>query len=122
MVKSLTCIVAGSFIGCVRCPNAYHLSDKCMPAGCAPFTRHHCICPEHINREESANDPVGINFNECSIVRAPFALSSFYDKCVTNVQCAQGGLLTCCNSCPAAVHPECLYLEMQRKKVRLDKI
>ena len=87
--KSVVC--RGRMIRCVRCPTAYHISG-CLVAGCIPISSHLMVCAKHFLREKNKAHHTHVNVNWCFV-------------------CSIGGTLICCESCPAAFHPECISYE-----------
>lgn len=93
----LTCVVnktpisRGRQIRCVRCPTSYHLSG-CLVAGCMPITSHLMVCAKHFMPNKNKAHHSHVNVNWCFV-------------------CSIGGTLICCESCPAAFHPECISYE-----------
>lgn len=93
----VTCVVnklppsRGRLIRCVRCPTAYHLSG-CLVAGCMPITSHLMVCAKHFMPNKNKAHHSHVNVNWCFV-------------------CSIGGTLICCESCPAAFHPECISYE-----------
>ena len=72
---------------CVRCPSAYHQSEKCLPAGSFLIGGRNIICPKHfVARGKSLHRP--IHSNNCFV-------------------CNGGGELIICDGCPAAYHSSC---------------
>lgn len=72
---------------CVKCPATYHTDSTCIPAGSQILTSAHIICPRHA----SAKTDMTINVNWCFI-------------------CVSGGQMVCCETCPTAVHAQCLKI------------
>uniref|UniRef100_H9GDB3 Histone-lysine N-methyltransferase, H3 lysine-36 specific n=1 Tax=Anolis carolinensis TaxID=28377 RepID=H9GDB3_ANOCA len=83
----------GKMIRCVRCPIAYHASDACVAAGCAMITSSSIICTNHFTAKKGKSHHAHVNVSWCFV-------------------CSKGGSLLCCESCPAAFHPDCLNIEM----------
>ncbi|XP_063313745.1 histone-lysine N-methyltransferase NSD2 isoform X1 [Pelobates fuscus] len=83
----------GKLIRCVRCPVAYHGGEACVAAGCAMLTSSSIICTAHFAAKKGKSHHAHVNVNWCFI-------------------CSNGGSLLCCESCPAAFHPDCLNIEM----------
>ena len=90
-VTNKNSVTRGRMIRCVRCPTAYHLSG-CLVAGCIPISSHLMVCAKHFLREKSKAHHTHVNVNWCFV-------------------CSIGGTLICCESCPAAFHPECISYE-----------
>ncbi|XP_078717449.1 histone-lysine N-methyltransferase NSD2-like isoform X10 [Lampetra fluviatilis] len=76
---------------CVRCPVAYHTSDSCLAAGSKVLSPYSIVCSGHFAPNKRDNT-WHVNVNWCFL-------------------CSRGGCLLCCESCPAAFHPECLGME-----------
>ncbi|XP_005184274.2 nuclear receptor binding SET domain protein [Musca domestica] len=72
---------------CVKCPATYHTDSTCIPAGSQILTAAHIICPRH----SSPRHDMTINVNWCFI-------------------CVRGGQVVCCETCPTAVHAQCLKI------------
>ncbi|XP_078534736.1 histone-lysine N-methyltransferase NSD2 [Lissotriton helveticus] len=83
----------GKMMRCVRCPVAYHVGEGCMAAGCTVITSTSIICSGHFKTEKGNSHHVHVNVRWCFV-------------------CSKGGNLLCCESCPAAFHPDCLNIEM----------
>ncbi|KAL9982434.1 hypothetical protein ACROYT_G004474 [Oculina patagonica] len=90
-VTNKSSVARGRMIRCVRCPTAYHLSG-CLVAGCIPISSHFMVCAKHFLREKNKAHHTHVNVNWCFV-------------------CSIGGTLICCESCPAAFHPECISYE-----------
>lgn len=73
---------------CTRCPTAYH-AVTCVVAGCLPITPYHLVCKRHFLADKRKAHHSHVNVNWCFV-------------------CSIGGTLICCESCPAAFHPECI--------------
>ena len=73
---------------CTRCPVAYH-SSTCIVAGSLPITSQHLVCNRHFIADPKKAHHLHVNVNWCFV-------------------CSIGGTLICCESCPAAFHPECI--------------
>uniref|UniRef100_F7BG24 Histone-lysine N-methyltransferase NSD2 n=1 Tax=Ornithorhynchus anatinus TaxID=9258 RepID=F7BG24_ORNAN len=83
----------GKLMRCVRCPVAYHGGDGCMAAGCAVIASNNIICTNHFTARKGKSHHAHVNVSWCFV-------------------CSKGGSLLCCESCPAAFHPDCLNIEM----------
>ena len=81
----------GKLVRCVRCPTAYHQTG-CVVAGCIPVTSQTMVCAKHFWPTKSKAHHSHVNVNWCFV-------------------CSVGGTLICCESCPAAFHPECISYE-----------
>ncbi|XP_066089027.1 histone-lysine N-methyltransferase NSD2 isoform X1 [Saccopteryx bilineata] len=83
----------GKMMRCVRCPVAYHGGDACLAAGCVVVASHGIVCPSHFTARKGKRHHAHVNVSWCFV-------------------CSKGGSLLCCESCPAAFHPDCLNIEM----------
>ncbi|XP_070607547.1 histone-lysine N-methyltransferase NSD2 isoform X2 [Erythrolamprus reginae] len=83
----------GKMIRCVRCPVAYHAGDSCVAAGCAMLSSSSIVCTNHFTATKGKSHHSHVNVSWCFV-------------------CSKGGSLLCCESCPAAFHPDCLNIEM----------
>ncbi|XP_019381481.1 PREDICTED: histone-lysine N-methyltransferase NSD2 isoform X1 [Gavialis gangeticus] len=83
----------GKMIRCVRCPVAYHAGDICIAAGCAVIASNSIVCTNHFTAMKGKSHHAHVNVSWCFV-------------------CSKGGSLLCCESCPAAFHPDCLNIEM----------
>ncbi|XP_018083498.1 histone-lysine N-methyltransferase NSD2 isoform X2 [Xenopus laevis] len=83
----------GKMIRCVQCPVAYHGGESCVIAGCTVLTPTSIICSAHFAASKANSHHAHINVSWCFV-------------------CSNGGSLLCCESCPAAFHPDCLNIEM----------
>ncbi|XP_042841068.1 histone-lysine N-methyltransferase NSD2 isoform X1 [Panthera tigris] len=83
----------GKMMRCVRCPVAYHGGDACLAAGCSVIASHSIICTSHFTARKGKRHHAHVNVSWCFV-------------------CSKGGSLLCCESCPAAFHPDCLSIEM----------
>uniref|UniRef100_A0A670ZSH4 Histone-lysine N-methyltransferase NSD2 n=1 Tax=Pseudonaja textilis TaxID=8673 RepID=A0A670ZSH4_PSETE len=83
----------GKMIRCVRCPVAYHVGDNCVAAGCAMLSSSSIVCTNHFTATKGKSHHGHVNVSWCFV-------------------CSKGGSLLCCESCPAAFHPDCLNIEM----------
>ncbi|XP_053560192.1 histone-lysine N-methyltransferase NSD2 isoform X2 [Bombina bombina] len=86
-------ISKGKMIQCIRCPVAYHGGEACLAAGCAILTATSIVCTSHFSANKSNRHHEHVNVSWCFV-------------------CSKGGSLLCCESCPAAFHPDCLNIEM----------
>ncbi|XP_039694230.1 histone-lysine N-methyltransferase NSD2 isoform X1 [Pteropus medius] len=82
----------GKMMRCVRCPVAYHGGDACLAAGCAVLASHSMVCAGHFTARKGKRHHAHVNVSWCFV-------------------CSKGGSLLCCESCPAAFHPDCLGIE-----------
>jgi len=73
---------------CVRCPTAYHAS-RCLVAGCVQLTSSLMVCNRHFVPQKSKPHHTHYNVSWCFL-------------------CSTGGMLVCCDTCPAAFHPGCV--------------
>ncbi|XP_071982313.1 histone-lysine N-methyltransferase NSD2 [Engystomops pustulosus] len=85
--------IKGKLIRCVRCPVAYHGGDTCVSAGCTLLSPSSIICSAHFVAKKGKSHHAHVNVCWCFV-------------------CSKGGSLLCCESCPAAFHPDCLNIEM----------
>ncbi|KAI4892089.1 hypothetical protein NFI96_022395 [Prochilodus magdalenae] len=83
----------GKMIRCLRCPVAYHTGDLCVAAGSEMLTPTAIVCTNHFNPKKGYSHHSHVNVSWCFI-------------------CSKGGSLLCCESCPAAFHPDCLNIAM----------
>ncbi|XP_027006139.2 histone-lysine N-methyltransferase NSD2 [Tachysurus fulvidraco] len=83
----------GKMIRCLRCPVAYHSGDLCVAAGSETLTPTTMLCTNHFNPKKGYRHHTHVNVSWCFI-------------------CSKGGSLLCCESCPAAFHPDCLNITM----------
>ena len=72
-------------------PTAYHQAG-CVVAGCIPVTPQTMVCAKHFWPTKTKAHHSHVNVNWCFV-------------------CSIGGTLICCESCPAAFHPECISYE-----------
>ncbi|NXM33845.1 NSD2 methyltransferase, partial [Oxyruncus cristatus] len=86
-------ISKGRMMRCVRCPVAYHAGDVCIAAGCAVIASNSIVCTNHFTAMKGKSHHAHVNVSWCFV-------------------CSKGGSLLCCESCPAAFHPDCLNIEM----------
>ncbi|XP_056397227.1 LOW QUALITY PROTEIN: histone-lysine N-methyltransferase NSD2 [Hyla sarda] len=85
--------IKGKLIRCVRCPVSYHGGDSCIAAGCTLLSPSSIICSAHFVAKKGKTHHAHVNVCWCFV-------------------CSNGGSLLCCESCPAAFHPDCLNIEM----------
>ncbi|XP_042357025.1 histone-lysine N-methyltransferase NSD2 [Plectropomus leopardus] len=83
----------GRLMRCLRCPVAYHIGDLCVAAGSEMITNTAIICTNHFNAKKGYSHHSHVNVSWCFV-------------------CSKGGRLLCCESCPAAFHPDCLNIAM----------
>ncbi|XP_038160624.1 histone-lysine N-methyltransferase NSD2 [Cyprinodon tularosa] len=83
----------GRLMRCLRCPVAYHVGDLCVAAGSETITNSAIICTNHFNAKKGYSHHSHVNVSWCFV-------------------CSKGGQLLCCESCPAAFHPDCLNIAM----------
>ncbi|XP_073340595.1 histone-lysine N-methyltransferase NSD2 [Pagrus major] len=83
----------GRLMRCLRCPVAYHVGDLCVAAGSEMITNSAIICTNHFNAKKAYSHHSHVNVSWCFV-------------------CSKGGQLLCCESCPAAFHPDCLNIAM----------
>ena len=73
---------------CVRCPTAYH-TTSCLVAGCMQLTSTQMVCNKHFVARKNKPHHSHYNVSWCFV-------------------CSTGGMLVCCDTCPAAFHPGCV--------------
>ncbi|XP_055087178.1 histone-lysine N-methyltransferase NSD2 isoform X1 [Periophthalmus magnuspinnatus] len=83
----------GRLMRCLRCPVAYHVGDFCVAAGSETITNTALICTNHYHAKKNHSHHSHVNVSWCFV-------------------CSKGGQLLCCESCPAAFHPDCLNIAM----------
>ncbi|XP_039993675.1 histone-lysine N-methyltransferase NSD2 isoform X2 [Xiphias gladius] len=83
----------GRLMRCLRCPVAYHVGDPCVAAGSEMITNTAIICTNHFHAKKGYSHHSHVNVSWCFV-------------------CSKGGQLLCCESCPAAFHPDCLNIAM----------
>uniref|UniRef100_UPI0037E9A131 histone-lysine N-methyltransferase NSD2 n=1 Tax=Semicossyphus pulcher TaxID=241346 RepID=UPI0037E9A131 len=83
----------GRLMRCLRCPVAYHVGDQCVAAGSEMVTNSAFICTNHFHPKKGYSHHSHVNVSWCFV-------------------CSKGGQLLCCESCPAAFHPDCLNIAM----------
>uniref|UniRef100_A0A8C2KXQ4 Nuclear receptor binding SET domain protein 2 n=1 Tax=Cyprinus carpio TaxID=7962 RepID=A0A8C2KXQ4_CYPCA len=83
----------GKMMRCLRCPVAYHVGDLCVAAGSEMITSSAIVCTNHFQPKKGYSHHSHVNVSWCFI-------------------CSKGGRLLCCESCPAAFHPDCLNIAM----------
>ncbi|XP_059533444.1 histone-lysine N-methyltransferase NSD2 [Myotis daubentonii] len=83
----------GKMMRCLRCPVAYHGGDACLAAGCLVVSSHSIVCTAHFTARKGKRHHAHVNVSWCFV-------------------CSKGGSLLCCESCPAAFHPDCLSIDM----------
>ncbi|KAK7904576.1 hypothetical protein WMY93_017183 [Mugilogobius chulae] len=83
----------GRLMRCLRCPVAYHAGDVCVAAGSETITNSALICTNHYHAKKNHSHHNHVNVSWCFV-------------------CSKGGQLLCCESCPAAFHPDCLNIAM----------
>ena len=86
-----TTVAKGKLARCVRCPTAYHMAG-CLVAGCISISPYLMTCAKHFMPDKNKAHHSHVNVNWCFV-------------------CSIGGTLICCESCPAAFHPECISYE-----------
>ncbi|XP_077992011.1 histone-lysine N-methyltransferase NSD2-like isoform X2 [Glandiceps talaboti] len=79
----------GRLTRCVRCPTAYHAGDGCIAAGSIVLASNAIVCSKHFQPVKTQKHHSHVNVSWCFM-------------------CSKGGNLMCCESCPAAFHPECI--------------
>lgn len=83
----------GRLLRCLRCPVAYHTGDLCVAAGSEMITNTAIVCTNHFHAKKGYSHHSHVNVSWCFV-------------------CSKGGQLLCCESCPAAFHPDCLNIAM----------
>ncbi|XP_061781091.1 histone-lysine N-methyltransferase NSD2 [Nerophis lumbriciformis] len=83
----------GRLMRCLRCPVAYHVGDLCVAAGSEMVTNTAIVCTNHFHAKKGYSHHSHVNVSWCFV-------------------CSKGGQLLCCESCPAAFHPDCLNIAM----------
>uniref|UniRef100_A0A673XU33 Nuclear receptor binding SET domain protein 2 n=1 Tax=Salmo trutta TaxID=8032 RepID=A0A673XU33_SALTR len=83
----------GKLMRCLRCPVAYHTGEGCVAAGSEMLTPTTIICTNHFSPQKGYSHHSHVNVSWCFV-------------------CSKGGQLLCCESCPAAFHPDCLNIAM----------
>ncbi|XP_061599217.1 histone-lysine N-methyltransferase NSD2 [Cololabis saira] len=83
----------GRLMRCLRCPVAYHVGDLCVAAGSEMVTNTALVCTNHFSAKKGYSHHSHVNVSWCFV-------------------CSKGGQLLCCESCPAAFHPDCLNIAM----------
>ncbi|XP_051508116.1 histone-lysine N-methyltransferase NSD2-like isoform X2 [Myxocyprinus asiaticus] len=83
----------GKMMRCLRCPVAYHVGDLCVAAGSEMLSSNAIVCTNHFRAKKGYSHHSHVNVSWCFI-------------------CSKGGSLLCCESCPAAFHPDCLNIAM----------
>uniref|UniRef100_A0A8C8CGP3 Nuclear receptor binding SET domain protein 2 n=1 Tax=Oncorhynchus tshawytscha TaxID=74940 RepID=A0A8C8CGP3_ONCTS len=83
----------GKLMRCLRCPVAYHTGEVCVAAGSEMLTPTTIICTNHFSPKKGYSHHSHVNVSWCFV-------------------CSKGGQLLCCESCPAAFHPDCLNIAM----------
>ncbi|AWP16004.1 putative histone-lysine N-methyltransferase NSD2 [Scophthalmus maximus] len=83
----------GRLMRCLRCPVAYHIGDPCVAAGSEMITNTAIVCTNHFSAKKGYSHHSHVNVSWCFV-------------------CSKGGQLLCCESCPAAFHPDCLNITM----------
>ncbi|XP_043112093.1 histone-lysine N-methyltransferase NSD2 isoform X1 [Puntigrus tetrazona] len=83
----------GKMMRCLHCPVAYHVGDLCVAAGSETITSSAIVCTNHFRPKKGYSHHSHVNVSWCFI-------------------CSKGGRLLCCESCPAAFHPDCLNIAM----------
>ncbi|CAL8273789.1 unnamed protein product [Merluccius merluccius] len=83
----------GKMMRCLRCPVAYHVGELCVSAGSQVVSSTALVCTSHFNAKKGYSHHSHVNVSWCFV-------------------CSKGGQLLCCESCPAAFHPDCLNISM----------
>ncbi|XP_033125490.1 histone-lysine N-methyltransferase NSD2-like [Anneissia japonica] len=79
----------GRLMRCVRCPTAYHYGDACIAAGSMVLASNAIVCSRHFQPIKTQKHHSHVSVSWCFL-------------------CSKGGNLLCCESCPAAFHPDCI--------------
>jgi hypothetical protein len=79
----------GRFWKCIRCPNAYHIGDFCIPAGSVFLAGCNIICPDHFQPVKGQSHHNRVNVTWCFV-------------------CCKSHDLIGCSKCPAAYHLNCM--------------
>ncbi|XP_071947092.1 histone-lysine N-methyltransferase NSD2-like [Antedon mediterranea] len=79
----------GRLMRCVRCPTAYHYGDSCIAAGSMVLASNAIVCSRHFQPIKTQKHHSHVSVSWC-------------------FTCSKGGNLLCCESCPAAFHPDCI--------------
>uniref|UniRef100_A0A3P8PKN8 Nuclear receptor binding SET domain protein 2 n=1 Tax=Astatotilapia calliptera TaxID=8154 RepID=A0A3P8PKN8_ASTCA len=127
----------GRLMRCLRCPVAYHIGDQCVAAGSEMITNTAIICTNHFNAKKGYSHHSHVNVSWCfvcskgskQLLTSSHTAVTKSSRLIENVElqqlkcffpslslsqcpCVAGGQLLCCESCPAAFHPDCLNIAM----------
>uniref|UniRef100_I3K397 Nuclear receptor binding SET domain protein 2 n=1 Tax=Oreochromis niloticus TaxID=8128 RepID=I3K397_ORENI len=113
----------GRLMRCLRCPVAYHIGDQCVAAGSEMITNTAIICTNHFNAKKGYSHHSHVNVSWCFVCsKGSQQLLTSSHRAITkssrliainpSCPCVAGGQLLCCESCPAAFHPDCLNIAM----------
>lgn len=107
---------------CLRCPVAYHAGDLCVAAGSEMLSSTAIVCTNHFRAKKGYSHHSHVNVSWCficskgtpsTVIFKFFTCSEYFCLIKTCIcLCVQGGRLLCCESCPAAFHPDCLNIAM----------
>ncbi|PNI30671.1 NSD2 isoform 12, partial [Pan troglodytes] len=79
-------------LGLSRRPEGRFTCSECA-SGCSVIASNSIICTAHFTARKGKRHHAHVNVSWCFV-------------------CSKGGSLLCCESCPAAFHPDCLNIEM----------
>ncbi|XP_056616168.1 histone-lysine N-methyltransferase NSD2 isoform X3 [Triplophysa dalaica] len=112
----------GKMMRCLRCPVAYHAGDLCVAAGSEMLSSTAIVCTNHFRAKKGYSHHSHVNVSWCficskgttsTVIFKFFTCSEYFCLIKTCIcLCVQGGRLLCCESCPAAFHPDCLNIAM----------
>ena len=88
-------------VTCCKCASAYHAFNPCIPAGSIHEDAHRILCPDCSCKVQNFKNKKIKTSQKVKNVSWCFA-------------CNEGGLLICCESCPAARHSACIAKEENR--------